>query len=694
MSWSWETYRLDLLSRIEQAPPLMRSVWEPRANRLDWLAPAFFPLPTRIIPPRRADAPNDLQDASKAATAAKQHKRARVVRGIPFFQTNIEARAGLPASIFRSSLIASLLTHTPAQQQRFFGLAFTDLECPTVGYINIQEIPPWSPTLESDEFLFMPTILERSLPYLDARNSRPSDVPKAAERVPSSRAEALAFPDVFVLDATGWHGEAIGPKLKYLMAFARTSASQHIIDQITVITLTDKRPSNSIPQRTAHQDRDVLIYVDAPSSLEEYNTFLLAWERWRAARDSPRALKSRVQFHLNRLFDALSRLNMALPHIDFNDANATLLTGDEAELCSRNLATFGIVSAIVAMQRDGQDPQDMEELCHHLCNRFDSQTISDIERVMRSYLMALGFVEPEYSPLRDGRRGATVVQIAQQYDLIGEKYLDVIASGQPELIAPPEIAQDVLFDLRSLQSRAIRLLDLVHDNPLLTSMFTLETMPNDKTETLRLTAERLGIAFLAHEAISAIKRNDSDFSSNILFSYAGCLPLDAWEHFIDTVFAHLCESGLANLAHGAVLNDFILYCLHVADSNLFKRGKAARRRILSNMLVLYGIQLDPESLHDDAVNRDTELWIRATSAPYIDAIVHASLRYNLRIHGTPPSAWKWWVGHDEEWQAYDFVQPLDDAVVTEHVSYLHELLHAPIPTCDNAALLLRSIDEL
>ena len=33
-------------------------------------------------------------------------------------------------------------------EQRFFGLAFTDLECPTVGYINIQEIPPWSPTPE------------------------------------------------------------------------------------------------------------------------------------------------------------------------------------------------------------------------------------------------------------------------------------------------------------------------------------------------------------------------------------------------------------------------------------------------------------------------------------------------------------------------------------------------------------------
>ena len=425
----------------------MRSVWEPRANRLDWLASAFFPLPTRIIPPRSADAPNDLQDASKAAAATKQHKRARVVRGIPFFQTNVEARSGLPASIFRSSLIASLLTHTPAQQQRFFGLAFTDLECPTVGYINIQEIPPWSPMLESDELLFIPTILERSLPYLDARNSRPSDMPKAAERVPSSRAEALAFPDVVVLDATGWHDEAIGPKLKYLMAFAGTSASQHIIDQITIVTLTDKRPSNSIPQRAAHQDRDALVYVDAPSSLEEYSTFLLAWERWRAARDSPRALKSRVQFHLNRMFDALSRLNMALPHIDSNDANATLLTGDEAELCSRNLATFGIASAIVAMQRDGQDPQDMEELCHYLCNRFDSQTISDIERVMRSYLMAFGFVGPEYSSLCDGRRGATVVQIAQQYDLIGEKYLDVIASGQPEPIAPLEIAQDVLFDL-------------------------------------------------------------------------------------------------------------------------------------------------------------------------------------------------------------------------------------------------------
>ena len=313
---------------------------------------------------------------------------------------------------------------------------------------------------------------------------------------------------------------------------------------------------------------------------------------------------------------------------------------------------------------------------------------------MRAYLMARGFLEPEYSLLSNGGHGATIVDIARHYDLIGEKFLDSIASDPTEPIMPPEIAHSALFDQNTWKSRAMRLMNLMNYNPLLPSMFVLEYMPNSKVETLQLTAERLGIAFLAHEAVLAMKRNGNGSSPAILFSYAGCLPLDAWEQFIDSVFAHLCESGLANLAHGAVLNDFILYCLHVADSNLFQKGKAARRRILSNMLVMYGIQLDPESLRDDAVQKDTELWIRTTSTPYIDAIVHASFRYNLRIHGTPPSAWKWWVGHDEDWQAYDFVHPLDDAVAAEHVSYLHELLDAPIPACDNAALLLRFIDEL
>lgn len=694
MSWSWATYRLDLLSRIEQAPPLMRSVWEPRANRLDWLAPAFFPLPTRIIPPHRTDAPNDLQEASKAATTTKQHKRARVVRDIPLSQTNVEAHAGLPASIFRSSLIASLLTHTPAQQQRFFGIAFTDLECPTVGYINIHEIPSWSPTLESDELLFIPTILERSLPYLDARNSRPSDVTKEAEHVPSSRAEALAFPDVVVLDATGWHDKSIGPKLEYLMAFAMTSANRRIIDQITVITINDNPFSDTIIPPGINQSRHPLARVGAPSSSEEFRTFLRAWERWCVARIDPRVLEARADFRLDHMHDALVRLGMALPHAKAPNADAAPPPENGAEPQAQNLAPFGIACAIVAMQRDRQDPQDVEELCRRLRNRFDPQTINDIERVMRAYLMARGFLEPEYSLLSNGGHGATIVDIARHYDLIGENFLDSIASDPTEPIMPPEIAQSALFDQSTWKSRAMRLMNLMHYNPLLPSMFVLEYMPNSKAETLRLTAERLGIAFLAHEAVLAMKRSGNGSSPAILFSYAGCLPLDAWEQFIDSVFAHLCESGLANLAHGAVLNDFILYCLHVADSNLFKRGKAARRRILSNMLVMYGIQLDPESLRDDAVQKDTELWIRTTSAPYIDAIVHASLRYNLRIHGIPPSAWKWWVGHDEDWQAYDFVHPLDDVAVAEHVSYLHELLHAPIPACDNAALLLRSIDEL
>lgn len=119
----------------------MRSVWEPRANRLDWLAPAFFPLPMRVVPPRRSDAPNNLKDMPEPASTTKQHSQERIFHGIPLIQTYVEVRAGLPASIFRSSLIASLLKHTPAQQQRFFGIAFTDVERPTVGYINIHEVP-------------------------------------------------------------------------------------------------------------------------------------------------------------------------------------------------------------------------------------------------------------------------------------------------------------------------------------------------------------------------------------------------------------------------------------------------------------------------------------------------------------------------------------------------------------------------
>lgn len=44
-------------------------------------------------------------------------------------------------------------------------------------------------------------------------------------------------------------------------------------------------------------------------------------------------------------------------------------------------------------------------------------------------------------------------------------------------------------------------------------------------------------------------------------------------------------------------------------------------------------------------------------------------------------------------KSYEFVHPLDAETVAEHVAYLRELLHAPAPACDNAALVLRALGD-
>ena len=122
------------------------------------------------------------------------------------------------------------------------------------------------------------------------------------------------------------------------MAFAMTSASQRIIDQITVITINDNPFSDTIIPPGINQSKHPIVRVGVPSSSEEFRTFLLAWERWRAARIDPRVLKTRVDFHLDRMYDALIRLNMPLPRAKTTNADAAPPQENGAEPQTRNLA--------------------------------------------------------------------------------------------------------------------------------------------------------------------------------------------------------------------------------------------------------------------------------------------------------------------------------------------------------------------
>ena len=156
----------------------------------------------------------------------------------PFRSVNITVREGLPASIFRASLIASLLGHTPAQRRSFFGTSFTDKKHPTVGYLNMRELPPWSSTSEAGSLLSITELMTQSLPYLDTRNVRPAQAPRTSAGPPTSQAEMLAFPNVLVLDGTGFLGGNAHDRLKYLGLFAHASTHLHLVDQLVIITIT------------------------------------------------------------------------------------------------------------------------------------------------------------------------------------------------------------------------------------------------------------------------------------------------------------------------------------------------------------------------------------------------------------------------------------------------------------------------
>lgn len=670
MAWSWPTYHSQLRRRIEQTPPLMRSVWSPRANRLDWLAASCFPL--SVI--KKCPTPNYGQ-----------------LHGVPFRSVNITVREGLPASIFRASLIASLLGHTPAQRRNFFGTSFTDKKHPTVGYLNMRELPPWSSTSEAGSLLSITELMTQSLPYLDTRNVRPAQAPRTSAGPPTSQAEMLAFPNVLVLDGTGFLGGNAHDRLKYLGLFAHASTHLHLVDQLVIITITGDHAFEHLPFSESTLDKRVCI--DASSAPEQLRMFLLAWERWCAPHDSPHAVVERARGRFQRMCAALDCLGMTLPQAA-NSSGQDVLASRHADAIPRNIASFDIACALVAMQRDGEEPRDTEELCRNLRERIPERAVVDIERVLRAYLMARGFLEPGYSLLRDGDRGASLVDVARMHELIGDRFLNFIASNGAEPVAEHEVAQELFFNPDTWKPSMRNLLNIMLENPLLPSMFVLEVDPSTGSETLHLTAERLGLSFLAHEAASTLRRSDRDSLADLLFSYAGCLPPDAWENFIFAVFANLVEQRCAYLVHEA-LDSLILLLLAIPASGVFAGGKVARRRILGNMLAAYGIRLDPDTLRETAVQEDTALWQRAASEPYVDAVVRASLRYNLRTDGVPPEAWEWWAGCSGAWpESYEFVHPLDAETVTEHIAYLRDLLHEPAPACDNAALVLRAIGEV
>lgn len=79
---------------------------------------------------------------------------------------------------------------------------------------------------------------------------------------------------------------------------------------------------------------------------------------------------------------------------------------------------------------------------------------------------------------------------------------------------------------------------------------------------------------------------------------------------------------------------------------------------------------------------------------YADAVIRASLDYNLRADKNLPEAWKYWVGCASINE--DFAQAipnLESWQISNNKSYLRSLLEAPIPACDNALLLLRFVNE-
>lgn len=675
-AWDWDAYHAELLRRTQTVPPLMQSVWNESANEADWLAPAQFPLPIyRLLPNEDGDFRRSLLSECPCDP--------RDDEGI----TAIALRQGIVEDIFRSSLIWSLVKQTPSERLRFFGMPETDIEHPRVGYVHWRDVPPRTqdPRTRINP-LPLDTLMMRSLARLGSSSidsaARTKEPAADAEKLlPQTQEEhAAAFPQILIFDGIG-SAHFLHPHFGPLASSIAVFADEYGVPRSEVIVLSDAANfgMDCIYSNTLYGYIEHRVNVDAPATKQELQTFFLGWERWRGTSGGPRALIRQANHSFERTLATINALGMRDPALAVNPG-----VRDDTNQ-SHHQATLDIACVIAAMQRDERSVATIAQLCDGLRERTTQKQRHELECTLWSFLKAHGF---DHSV-----RAADECSVGEGFDMALDEpaALPFFFKSDIDLaiLHKDKLSSEEQFSLRGIMQRFKMHTSI---NPLLPSIFRtmLGIMNNRRRQVFQLMNEPLALGFLAQDACHHLIEQTDGTTEDMLGTYPKLMDQQAWATFVELLFGALDEANAPMLAR-QVLHAVYPHCLNYSGRILPKNLNEYRRFI--------------ERARERFDGPVTRLWDRIESAQktiskvyqegYADAVVRASLRHNLATGGTVPPAWAHWIGRPLEEDDFDERLPrVSKKEVAERVAFLRELLSAPIPACDNAALLLTYAGKL
>lgn len=672
-AWDWDAYHAELLRRTRTVPPLMQSVWNESANEADWLAPAQFPLPIyRLLP--------NGDKARRRSLLSEQPCDPRDDEGI----TAIALRQGIVEDLFRSSLIWSLVKQTSSERLRFFGMPGTNIEHPRVGYVHWREIPTCTPFVPARKPCELSEVMTRSLKRLSAGSS--ANVPTSQisidrKRLPQTpEDEASAFPQVIVLDVTTRSADA-SKRIAHLKAMLNEGSTRFDLPPCEIVMLlgASDLTIGIIAGRAFGKDEDHVIYVDAPATRQELQTFCLGWERWRKTEGGPRRLLERAGQTLENSIHCLSELDMEDPSDAVNP-----FWGRKRELSTKQ-ATLDIMCTVIAMQSDARNTMAasaLARLCDRLLERTNYKQQHDLVCLLWAFLKARGF--------------DNALRLADEVIVGATAFASYNRPSALTFFFGPD-ADAILqreFD-RAEKNRGSKgyyfraCYVIMHENPLLSSIFRtiyIGDGPNGESR-LQLMNEPLALGFLAQDACRHLIERTDGITEDILGGYPELMDPQAWATFVEQLFGALDEANAPLLAR-QVLHAVYPHCVkfnqNVANTGFRKLHEIGVRRFDG-----------PSSTLWDKLKSALKTTEKVMQEGYADTVVRASLRHNLATGGTVPPAWAHWIGEpllDDDFDGELWLPNKKE--IAKRVAYLHELLGAPIPACDNAALLLTYAGKL
>lgn len=669
-AWDWDAYHAELLRRTRTVPPLMQSMWNESANEADWLAPAQFPLPVyRLLPdeggvPRRSllsEHPCDPRD------------------GWDISQTHIFLRQGLVGDVFRSCFIWSLVKQTPAERRRFFGTTGTGIEHPRVGYIYWRDIPPYNHDADEDKSpLDLNTLMMRSLKRLKAGSvdhaTRIAALTAEEEKaLPQTREErAAAYPQYIVFDGTGCAG-TWAYSFKRLVYAIGTYSDEYEVRSSEAVILSEA-PYLSIGYIDNKPRPENPLFVDAPATKRELQTFFLGWERWRGEGGRPRELLSRADCAFEDTLASIETLGMRDPAlaVDPDGRNATSRYS--------NQATLDIACAIAAMQRDGRPATTVAQICAGLRERMTRRQRHELECFLWAFLKTRGFDNEARSaeefPL--GKGASMALDKPAALPFFFKTNVDVTLQREGELTRK---------DLFLKRVAVLAFYAHAYINPLLPSIFRTLFSAKNNEQIVQLMNEPLALGFLAQDACHHLIERTDGITEKMLGTYPELMDPKAWATFVEQLFGALDEANAPMLAR-QVLHAVYPHCVKF-NQDVVNTGIRKLREMGLNRFD------GPSSTLWDRLKSALDSVEKVMQKGYADAVVRASLRHNLATGGTVPPAWAHWIGKPLLDDDFDGELRLPNKKeITERVAYLHELLSEPIPACDNAALLLTYAGKL